>query len=42
LIVRRTRLAVVVLTEETARMRAQGSFFSCRYSVGMLPLTVIT
>jgi hypothetical protein len=39
LIVRRARRPWSVLTEETAGMRAQGSFFSCRYSVGMLPLT---
>jgi hypothetical protein len=42
LIVRRARRPWSVLTEETGGMRAQGIFFSCRYSVGMLPLTVIT
>jgi hypothetical protein len=42
LMVRRARRPWSVLTEETAAMRAQGSSLSCRYSVGMLPLTVIT
>ena len=40
--VRRARRPWSVLTDEAAGMAAQGSFFSCRYSVGMLPLTVIT
>jgi hypothetical protein len=31
-----------LLAEETAGMRDQGSFLSCRYRVGMLALTVIT
>jgi hypothetical protein len=31
-----------MLTADTAGMAAQGSFFSCRYKVGMLALTVIT
>ena len=42
LMVRRARLPWSVLTEDTAGMRAQGSFLSSRYKVGMLPLTVIT
>ena len=42
LIVRRARRPWSVLTEETAGMRAQGSFLSCRYNVGILPLTVMT
>jgi hypothetical protein len=39
---RRNRRPWSLLTEEAAGMRAQGSFLSCRYSVGMLPLTVMT
>ena len=42
LIVRRALRPWSVLTAETAGTAAQGSFLSCRYSVGMLPLTVIT
>ena len=42
LMVRRALRPWSVLTDETAGMAAQGSFLSCRYSVGMLPLTVIT
>jgi len=40
--VRRARRPWSVLTAETAGTAAQGSFFSCRYKVGMFPLTVIT
>ena len=42
LMVRRDLRPWSVLTDEAAGMRAQGSFLSCRYSVGMLALTVIT
>ena len=40
--VRRARRPWSVLTAETEGTAAHGSFFSCRYKVGMLPLTVIT
>ena len=40
--VRRARRPRSLLTEEAAGMRAQGSFLSCRYSVGMFALTVMT
>ena len=42
LIVRRARRPWSVLTAEIAGIAVQGSFFSCLYRVGMLPLTVIT
>jgi hypothetical protein len=42
LIVRRARRLGSVLTDETAGTAFQGRFFSCRYRVGMLALTVIT
>ena len=42
LMVRRDRRPWSALTEEAAGTAAQGSFLSCRYRVGILPLTVIT
>ena len=42
LIVRRARRPWPVLTADTAGTPAQGSFLSCRYNVGILPLTVMT
>jgi hypothetical protein len=33
---------VAVVTDDTEGTAAQGSFFSCRYSVGVLALAVIT
>jgi len=42
LMVRRARRPWPVLTADTAGTAAQGSFFSCRHSVGVLHLTVIT
>ena|SRR5271169_3367833 len=42
LIVRRARRPWPVVTDDTEGTAAQGSFFSCRYSVGVLALAVIT
>jgi hypothetical protein len=41
-IVRRALRPWSVVTAGAAGMPAQGSFFSCLYRVGMLPLTVMT